>query len=156
MLACAQICTQICLLSTHSKKFFRCAGLTRWRPAAQGTFWRGGARAKVAGKVCSRRIDAARRAGLENQGAVRQRCRQHTRKTGKKKDPTQAGTQRTAWRLSANVRPCFGVSWNVYVRVCGCLDLRVFGFGCLGNRYSKLCVLTVEIRHFRFAGRCPE
>ena len=32
---------------------------------------------KVAGKVCSRSIDAARRAGLENQGAVRQRCRQH-------------------------------------------------------------------------------
>ena len=48
-----------------------------------------------------------------------------------------------------------GVLERIYVRVCGCLDLRVFGFGCLGNLYSKLCVLTVEIRHFRFAGRCP-
>ena len=123
------------LLAVYSQqKFLPLRGADQMAPCGAGNFFGGEARAgKVAGKVCARRIDAARRAGLENQGAVRQRCRQHTRKTGKKKDPTQAGTQRTAWRLSANVKPCFGLSWNVYVRVCGCLYLRVFGVGCFGN-----------------------
>ena len=145
------------LLAVYSqRKFFRCAGLTRWRLAAQGTSL-AGRRARKSGwksVFAQNRRSSSRWTRKSRRGAPTLQAT-HAQTGKEEKDPTQAGTQMTAWRLSANVRPCFWVSWNVYVRVCGCLDLRVFGFGCLGNLYSKLCVLTVEIRHFRFAGRCP-
>ena len=82
------------LLAVYSQqKFLPLRGADQMAPCGAGNFSGGEARAgKVAGKVCARRIDAARRAGLENQGAVCQRCRQHKRTTGTYERAVAAGS----------------------------------------------------------------
>ena len=65
-------------LLSAAQNFLPLRGADRMAPCGAGNLFDGEARGKkVAAKVCSRRIDAARRAAPENQGAVRQRCRHH-------------------------------------------------------------------------------
>ena len=89
-------------------------------PCGAGNFFGGEARAQKWLEKCVR-AESTQLVALDSK--IKVRCANAAGNTSarlaRKKDPAQAGTQRTAWRLSANVRPCFGVSWNVYVRVCG-------------------------------------
>ena len=81
------------LLAVYSQqKFLPLRGADQMAPCGAGNFLAGRRARKSGWKVCSRRIDAARRAGLENQGAVCQRCRQHKCTTGTYERAVAAGS----------------------------------------------------------------
>ena len=108
------------LLAVYSQQnFLPLRGADQMAPCGAGNFFGGEARAQKWLEKCVR-AESTQLVALDSK--IKARCANAAGNTSarlaRKKGPTQAGTQMTAWRLSANVRPCFWVSWNVYVCIC--------------------------------------
>ena len=141
------------LLAVYSQqKFLPLRGADQMAPCGAGNFFGGEARAgKVAGKVCARRIDAARRAGLENQGAVRQRCRQHKRKTGKEEGPHASRHANDCLALECE---CLTLLLGVLERICeGVWVSRFEGFWLWVSWKFILKIVCFDCRNSPFSLR---